>query len=82
VLTRGCAHPLQLAEIEAAADGPLWKLNVAEGEVVSCDTVLALIDNRVAVASVTAAQSSADRQAILNSANAKVSLPEQFLNRI
>jgi len=78
----GIAHPLQLAEIAAAADGPLWKLNVAEGEVVSCDTVLALIDNRVAVASVIAAQSSADRQAMLNSANAKVALAEQFLNRI
>ena len=78
----GIAHPLQLAEIAAAADGPLWKLNVAEGDVVSADTVLALIDNRVAVASVIAAQSSADRQAMLNSANAKVALAEQFLNRI
>ena len=46
------------------------------------DAVLALIDNRVAVASVIAAQSSADRQAMLDAAKAKVSLAEQFLNRI
>ncbi len=78
----GIAHPLQMAEIAAAADGPLWKLNVVEGETVTCDSVLALIDNRVAVASVVSAQSSADRQAMLKSANAKVSLAEQFLNRI
>lgn len=78
----GIAHPLQTAEISAAADGPLWKLFVAEGDVVPADTVLALIDNRVAVASVIAAQSSADRQAMLKSANAKVSLAEQYLNRI
>jgi RND family efflux transporter MFP subunit len=78
----GIAHPLQMAEIAAAADGPLWKLNVSEGEAVSSDSVLALIDNRVAVASVISAQSSADRQAMLISANAKVSLAEQFLNRI
>ncbi|MCY2983754.1 MAG: efflux RND transporter periplasmic adaptor subunit [Planctomycetota bacterium] len=78
----GIAHPLQVAEISAAADGPLWKLFVAEGDPVSADTVLALIDNRVALASVIAAQSSADRQAMLEAAKAKVSLAEQFLNRI
>ncbi len=78
----GIAHPLQVAEISAAADGPLWKLFVAEGDAVDEDAVLALIDNRVAVASVIAAQSSADRQAMLDAARAKVSLAEQFLNRI
>jgi RND family efflux transporter MFP subunit len=78
----GIAHPLQVAEISAAADGPLWKLFVAEGDTVTADAVLALIDNRVALASVIAAQSSADRQAMLESAKAKVSLAEQFLNRI
>lgn len=78
----GIAHPLQVAEISAAADGPLWKLFVAEGDTVSTDTVMALIDNRVALASVIAAQSSADRKAMLEAANAKVSLAEQFLNRI
>ncbi len=78
----GIAHPLQVAEIAAAADGPLWKLYVAEGDIVQVGTVLALIDNRVAVASVQAAQSAADRQAMLSSANAKVSLAEQYLNRI
>ena len=78
----GIAHPLQVAEISAAADGPLWKLFVAEGDMVAADTVMALIDNRVALASVIAAQSSADRQAMLEAANAKVSLAEQFLNRI
>ena len=78
----GIAHPMQVAEISAAADGPLWKLYVAEGDSVSADTVLALIDNRVALASVIAAQSSADRQAMLEAAKAKVSLAEQFLNRI
>ena len=78
----GIAHPLQVAEISAAADGPLWKLLVAEGDPVSADTVLALIDNRVALASVIAAQSSADRQAMLEAAKAKVSLAEQFLSRI
>jgi cobalt-zinc-cadmium efflux system membrane fusion protein len=78
----GIAHPLQVAEISAAADGPLWKLFVAEGDTVDENAVLALIDNRVAVASVIAAQSSADRQAMLDAARAKVSLAEQFLNRI
>lgn len=78
----GIAHPLQVAEISAAADGPLWKLFVAEGDAVAADAVLALIDNRVALASVIAAQSQADRQAMLDAANAKVSLAEQFLNRI
>jgi cobalt-zinc-cadmium efflux system membrane fusion protein len=78
----GIAHPLQVAEIAAAADGPLWKLFVSEGDSVTEDTVLALIDNRVAHASMIAAQSSADRQAMLKAANAKVSLAEQFLNRI
>jgi len=78
----GIAHPLQVAEISAAADGPLWKLFVAEGDTVAADGVLALIDNRVALASVVAAQSSADRKAMLDAANAKVSLAEQFLNRI
>ena len=78
----GIAHPLQVAEIAAAADGPLWKLYVAEGDFVPVDTVLALIDNRVAAASVYAAQSAADRQAMLSSANAKVSLAEQYLSRI
>ena len=78
----GIAHPLQVAEISAAADGPLWKLYVAEGDMVATDTVMALIDNRVALASVIAAQSSADRQAMLEAANAKVSLAEQYLNRI
>ncbi len=78
----GIAHPLQVAEISAAADGPLWKLFVKEGDTVDEDAVLALIDNRVAVASVIAAQSSADRQAMLDAARAKVSLAEQFLNRI
>lgn len=78
----GIAHPLQVAEISAAADGPLWKLFVAEGDVVDSDTVLALIDNRVALASLVAAQSSANREAMLQSANAKVSLAEQFLDRI
>ena len=78
----GIAHPMQVAEISAAADGPLWKLFVAEGDVMSADKVLALIDNRVALASVIAAQSSADRRAMLEAAKAKVSLAEQFLNRI
>ena len=78
----GIAHPLQVAEISAGADGPLWKLLVAEGDVVDSDAVLALIDNRVALASVVAAQSSANREAMLQSANAKVSLAEQFLDRI
>jgi RND family efflux transporter MFP subunit len=78
----GIAHPLHVAEIAAAADGPLWKLYVAEGDIVRIDTVLALIDNRVAVASVQAAKSAADRQAMLSSANAKVSLAEQYLSRI
>jgi RND family efflux transporter MFP subunit len=78
----GIAHPLQVAEISAAADGPLWKLFVAEGDMIATDTVMALIDNRVALASVIAAQSSADRQAMLEAANAKVSLAEQYLNRI
>lgn len=78
----GIAHPLQVAEISAGADGPLWKLLVSEGDVVPAETVLALIDNRVALASVIAAQSSADRQAMLDSANAKVSLAKQFLHRI
>lgn len=78
----GIAHPLQVAEIAAAADGPLWKLFVTEGESVELDTVMGLIDNRVALASVHAAQSTADRQAMLEAAKAKVSLAEQYLNRI
>lgn len=78
----GIAHPLQVAEIAAAADGPLWKLFVAEGDSVEPDTVMGLIDNRVALASVHAAQSTADRQAMLEAAKAKVSLAEQYLNRI
>ncbi len=78
----GIAHPLQVAEISAAADGPLWKLFVAEGDAVAPDTVMGLIDNRVALASVIAAQSTADRQAMMDAAKAKVSLADQFLNRI
>jgi RND family efflux transporter MFP subunit len=78
----GIAHPLQVAEISAAADGPLWKLFVAEGDAVAPNTVMGLIDNRVALASVTAAQSTADRQAMMEAAKAKVSLAEQYLNRI
>jgi RND family efflux transporter MFP subunit len=78
----GIAHPLHVAEIAAAADGPLWKLYVAEGDIIHVNKVLALIDNRVAVASVQAAQSAADRQAMLSAANAKVSLAEQYLKRI
>jgi multidrug efflux pump subunit AcrA (membrane-fusion protein) len=78
----GIAHPLQVAEISAAADGPLWKLFVAEGDTVAPDTVMGLIDNRVALASVIAAQSTADRQAMMEAAKAKVSLADQYLNRI
>lgn len=78
----GIAHPLQVAEIAAAADGPLWKLFVAEGDAVTPDTVMGLIDNRVALASVHAAQSTADRQAMMEAAKAKVSLADQYLNRI
>lgn len=78
----GIAHPLQVAEIAAAADGPLWKLFVTEGDAVDPDTVMGLIDNRVALASVHAAQSTADRQAMLEAAKAKVSLADQYLNRI
>lgn len=78
----GIAHPLQVAEISAAADGPLWKLFVAEGDAVASNTVMGLIDNRVALASVMAAQSTADRQAMMEAAKAKVSLADQYLNRI
>jgi RND family efflux transporter MFP subunit len=78
----GIAHPLQVAEISAAADGPLWKLFVVEGDAVAPDTVMGLIDNRVALASVIAAQSTADRQAMMDAAKAKVALADQFLNRI
>lgn len=78
----GIAHPLHVAEIAAAADGPLWKLFVAEGDTVTPDTVMGLIDNRVASASVHAAQSTAERQAMMEAAKAKVSLAEQYLNRI
>ncbi|MCU0710977.1 MAG: efflux RND transporter periplasmic adaptor subunit [Pirellula sp.] len=78
----GIAHPLHVAEIAAAADGPLWKLFVAEGDSVDTDTVMGLIDNRVALASVHAAQSTADRQAMMEAAKAKVSLADQYLNRI
>jgi len=78
----GIAHPLQVAEISAAADGPLWKLFVAEGDAVAPDTVMGLIDNRVALASVIAAQSTADRQAMIEAAKAKVSLADQYLSRI
>lgn len=78
----GIAHPLQVAEISAAADGPLWKLFVAEGDAVATETVMGLIDNRVALASVIAAQSTADRQAMMEAAKAKVSLAEQYLDRI
>ncbi len=78
----GIAHPLQVAEIAAAADGPLWKLFVSEGDAVTPDTVMGLIDNRVALASVHAAQSTADRQAMMESAKAKVSLADQYLSRI
>lgn len=78
----GIAHPLHVAEISASADGPLWKIHVSEGEWVGSGKLLALIDNRIAIASVVAAQSSAEREAGLKSAEAKVALAEQYLNRI
>lgn len=78
----GIAHPLQVAEISASADGPLWKMHVNEGDWVDSGKLLALIDNRIAIASVVAAQSSAEREAGLKSAEAKVALAEQYLHRI
>lgn len=76
------AQPLNRAELACSVDGPLAEIFVSEGDEVQHGQPLALIDNRVASASVAAAQSAADREAILTSARVKVSLAEQYLKRL
>ncbi len=76
------AQPANKADLTCLADGPLYELFVKEGQEVMTGDSLALIDNRVALASVSSAQASADRRAMLTSARAKVSLAEQYLQRI
>ncbi len=73
------AQPANKADLTCLADGPLYELFVKEGQEVQTGDSLALIDNRVALASVSSAQASADRRAMLTSARAKVSLAEQYL---
>ncbi len=76
------AVPIQRADLAVSIDGPLCELYVQEGEEVEAGTLLALIDNRIAKASAEAARAAANRTAALLSATTKVTLAEQYLERI
>jgi len=76
------AQPINRADLACPADGPLAEMLVIEGQEVQCGQKLAMIDNRIALASVAAAESTASRNAMLASARAKVKLAEQYLNRL
>jgi len=76
------AQPINHANLACSADGPLAEMLVVEGQEVECGQKLAMIDNRIALASVAAAESTASRNAMLASARAKVKLAEQYLNRL
>lgn len=76
------ANPLEFAELTAAVDGPLWRLEVSEGQQVVQGQLLGVIDNRVALASSRAAEAAADRSAMLRAARAKEQLARQYVKRI
>ena len=76
------AVPIQKADLAVSIDGPLSELYVQEGEEVEAGALLALIDNRIAKASAEAARAAASRTAALLSATTKVTLAEQYLERI
>lgn len=75
-------QPINKADLKCSADGPLAEVLVAEGQEVEKGQKLALIDNRIALASVEAARSTAEKQASLRSARVKVTLARQYLARL
>jgi RND family efflux transporter MFP subunit len=75
-------QPINKADLTCSADGPLAEVLVAEGQEVEKGQKLALIDNRIALASVEAARSTAEKQASLRSARVKVTLAQQYLARL
>jgi len=75
-------QPINKADLACSADGPLAEVLVAEGQEVEKGQMLALIDNRIALASVEAARSTAEKQASLRSARVKVTLAQQYLARL
>lgn len=76
------AVPIQRADLAVSIDGPLSELYVQEGSLVEAGELLALIDDRIAKASAEAARAAANRTAALLSATTKVTLAEQYLERI
>jgi RND family efflux transporter MFP subunit len=75
-------QPINRADLTCSADGPLAAIWVAEGQEVKDGQKLALIDNRVAMATVEAARATAEKHASLRSARVKVTLARQYLSRL
>ncbi len=78
----GVVEPLQLVTLSARRDGMLFSLNVREGDRVEANQVLAVTDNREAVAALRVAEMAASGTASIDRAKNELAMAKRHRHRV